>query len=355
MFSVNNQLLIAIFFIAVSPVLYGSDLIFSRNARTYELQTSTLITKSMAYSCLGIKIMPDGLPCNPAMTPFARKANLGVEVQLSNGYSAFDKVRKLTGGEFSQELVDSLFDQGRIIQIETLADVTFKSNFLNGQYKPISLKGFSVVRNEANPDVEISTMDETGFTFQSGFEIYDQLFVGAQVRSLQRKFIKKRFQLIELATQDGRDLLKPKKQNVTYIEPSLTYFLPFKKWQPRLTYMVFNMGHVSESYEEVYEPVDHQFGFAISPPVWWGELDLTLEYRGLSYTEKDSEKIRLGALYRYGSMYLSGGIDAAGLSGGVYYALDKVNAGVIYSTTQGFNQGESFYTQTVYVQLGWQI
>lgn len=355
MFNVINKIIVFLVISSFAPILMGADLFFSRNARTYELQSSTLIMKSMAYSCLGIRILPDGLPCNPAMTPFTTKSSLGVEVQLSNGYSSFDKVRKLTGGEFNQELVDSLFEQGKIIQIEATADVTFKSKFLNGQYKPVSTKGFSVVRNEANPDVEISTMDETGFTFQSGFELYEQLYLGAQIRLLQRKFIKKRFQLVELATQNGRDLLKPNKQNVTYIDPALTYFIPFKKWQPRVTYMVANLGQVSERYDEINEPVDHQFSLAVSPPVWWGALDLTLEYRSLSYSEDDSEKIRFGALYGYGSMYLSGGIDAAGLSGGVYYALDKINAGVIYSTTKGFKEGESFYTQTVYVQLGWQI
>jgi hypothetical protein len=54
-------------------------------------------------------------------------------------------------------------------------------------------------------------------------------------------------------------------------------------------------------------------------------------------------------------MYLTGGIDTNGISGGVFYSLDKINAGIVYSTTQGAGQEESFYTQTVYVQLGWQL
>lgn len=51
----------------------------------------------------------------------------------------------------------------------------------------------------------------------------------------------------------------------------------------------------------------------------------------------------------------TGGIDSNGISGGVFYGLDKINAGIVYSTTQLVNEGESFYTQTVYAQLGWQL
>lgn len=332
----------------------AQSLAFSRNARTFETEHSTLVTKGMANACLTVTLIPDGLPCNPAMTPLNPKPSLGAEVQLSNGFAALDNVRKLLDGKITQELVDTLFSQGQIIQIEANADLNFHSKYLAGQYTPISVKGFSVVRNEANPDVELFAIEEKGFRFQSGYEATDGFFVGGQIRTVSRKFIKQHFKLAATATEAGKDLLKPKEQNVTYFEPAATYIFA-NSWKPKIALMVVNGGIVSEKYDELPEPIEVQGGFGISPPVMWGTLDLSLEYRSMTYEEEDIKKIRFGALYHYGSMYLTGGIDANGVSGGVYYSLDKINSGIVYSTTQLTNQGESFYTQTVYVQLGWQI
>lgn len=345
---------ITLFLFFIEAKSESLDLAFSRNARTFETQHSTLVMKGLANSCLTMPIIPDGLPCNPSMTPLKSKSGLNAEVQLSNGYSALNNVRKLIDGKITQELTDTLFSQGKIIQIEASTDVNFYSKYLSGQYSPISVKGFSVVRNEANPDVDLYAVEEKGFTFQSGIEAYNNLYLGAQVRSLSRKFIKQRFKLVSLGTQNGQDILKPKEQTVLYLEPGLTYFLS-KEWQPRISIFVANLGTVSKKYDEFSEPVEGQFGFGFSPPVLWGNLDVSLEYRSMTYEESDLKKIRVGTLYHFGSMFLSGGIDSNGISSGVFYSLEQVNAGIVYSTTQFDNKGESFYTQTVYVQLGWQI
>lgn len=331
-----------------------SSLAFSRNARTYETQHSTLVTKSLAGACLTMTTIPDGLLCNPAMTPVNSKSAFGAEALLSNGYSSLENIRKLLSGSVTQELVDTLFTKGKILQLEATLDINFQSKYLNGQYSPLSVKGFSVIRNEANPEVDLYSIEENGFTFQSGYEVYSGLFLGAQVRSLNRKFIKQRFKLAALGTQAGKDLLQPKTQSVTYLEPGMTYFFN-KSWKPRVSLFVANAGIKSEHYDEILEPVEGQVGFGISPPMQWGSLDLSLEYRSLSYEESDLQKFRLGAMYKFGAMYLTGGIDQSGISGGVLYSLDKINAGIVYSTTQFTNDEENFYTQTVYVQFGWQL
>jgi hypothetical protein len=329
------------------------DLAFSRNARTFETQHSSLVTKGLAHSCLTITDIPDGLPCNPAMTPLLKKPVLNVELLLSNGYSALNNVRKLLDGKITQELVDNMFAEGKILQIEANGDINFKSRFLNAAYTPMTIKGFSVFRNEANPDVELSVLEEKGFTFQSGIEVFDDFYAGLQLRALKRKFIRQRFQVVDLGTPEGQEMLKPKEQSATYIEPGLTYFLA-ETWRPRISVMVANLGFLSDEYEELPTPVETQFGIGISPPVGWGDLEISLEYRSMSYEEEPMNRFRAGALYHFGSMYLNGGVDANGLSGGVYYGLEKFNAGIMYSTTR-FVSEEEFYTQTVYVQLGWQI
>lgn len=299
-------------------------------------------------------IIPDGLPCNPAYTPMNTKPSLGAEILLSNGYSSLENMRKLLDSQLTQDLADTLFSKGKIIQIESNIDINFRSKYLSGQYSPTSIKGFSVIRNEANPDVDLYAVEEKGFNFQSGYEIFNNFYAGAQVRFVDRKFIRKQFKLVSLGTQEGKDLLKPKEQKATYIEPAISWTFA-KAWKPRVSIMVVNLGTVSETHDELKSPMEPQVGFGFSPPVYWGDLDISIEYRSMNYDESDFDKLHIGSLYRFGSMFLTGGIDTNGISSGVYYSLDKLNAGIMYSTTRFVNDNEDFFTQTVYMQLGWQI
>jgi len=331
-----------------------ADLAFSRNARTFETQHSSLVVKGIAHSCLTTTLIPDGLPCNPAMTPLNKKPSLGAEALLSNGFSTLKNVKSLVNGKINDEMIETLFSEGQIMQIESNIDINFLSKYLNAQFSPLSIKGFSVVRNEANPDIDLYAIEEDGFTFQTGYEFFDDFFAGVQIRASRRKFIRQRFKLVALGTQEGKDLLKPKLQNAVYFEPGVTWFFG-DEWKPRVSFFLANVGNLSEKYEELNTPVEGQFGFGFAPPMPWGDLELSLEYRSMNYEEKDFQKLRFGSIYKFGSMYLTGGLDVNGVSGGVFYYLDKINAGVIYSTTKYINENENYFTQTVYLQLGWQI
>lgn len=158
--------------------LGAEDLSFSRNARTFETQQSSLVIKGLAHSCLTMTTIPDGLLCNPAHTPFNKKSSLGIELLLSNGSKNLTNLQKLINGNVSQELVDTLFLEGQTIQIEANAEIYFQSKYLSGRYTPLTVKGFSIVRNEANPDIELYAIEENGFAFQSGYEVYNDFYVG---------------------------------------------------------------------------------------------------------------------------------------------------------------------------------
>lgn len=330
-----------------------AELAFSRNARTYETVHSSLVMKGVGHACLGLLVVRDSLPCNPAWTAFSKESDLGVSLLLSNGAAALDKVKPLLDKQITQEQIESLFKDSKVLQIEANADLYFRSKYLNGRFTPDTVKGFFVIRNEANPDIEIFAIEEKGFEFQSGIEVYSNLFVGAQLRFLTRNFIRRQFKLLDLATPEGSQLLRAKNQNATYLEPGVAYIFP-GRWRPRVSVLMANLGWVSETFEELPNRAELQPGFGISPPLAWGTLDLTLDYRSLSFEEADLEKLRYGAAYHFGAMTLTAGLDANGLSGGVYYALLNLNAGLIYSTTKFLND-DDYFSETVYVQLGWQI
>lgn len=347
------QLILAIL-VLVIPLSSIAELSFSRNARTFELQHLNLVTKGLAGACLTMDSLQDGMLCNPSMTSLYKKPSLGAQLQLSNGYASYGKVKQITEGQLTEELIDQLFTDGQVVQIETLVDLNFRSPYLFAQYTPFSLKGLTAVRNEANPEAEISAFEETGLTLQSGYEFFEGFHLGIQTRILERKFVKQRFKLLVLGTDEGKNILKPKQQSVQYFDPAATWIIS-NNWKPKLSLMVMNLGFSSEQYDEFPEPVEPQLAVGLSPPVGWGDLDLELAYRSMTYEESDLNKLRFGALYRFGSMNLTSGIDNNGASAGVYYTIDKFNSGILYSTTKTSSEEQDFYSQTVYVQLGWQI
>lgn len=333
---------------------FADSLAFSRNARTNELIQSSLTVKGLAHACLTIHQIPDSLPCNPAFIPLIQKSGLGAALLISNGYSNYESVQSLLGGDLTQETVNRLFGPDRILQIEAGADINFISPYLAGRFIPKSIKGFSAVRNEANPIAEVSLFEESGFAFQSGYQLSESWFVGAQLRTLERKFIRKQFQITELATPQGKDLLKAKEQTAFFVDPAISYIATdFHKLT--LSFMLYNLGSAKPVAEEINEPVQAQFGLGISPPLRWGKLQLGLDYRQIAENASDEEHLHLGALYTYGAMNISMGIDKQGASVGIFYLLDKVNAGILYSSTRLLKPDEEFYTQTVYLQVGWQI
>lgn len=334
----------------------SSKLSFTQNARTLETGYSNLIEKSLANACLSIVDSPDSLPCNPATIPLINKPDFGAEALVSNGFEALKNTQLLLSGNLNQEVADTLFKKNSEIQIEGNGDVHFRSPYLAGRYVPLTVKGFTIVRNEANPEVEIQAMQESGFTFQTGTKLFGNLYGGIQTRFLSRKYINQQFKLVDLATQDGANLLTPQQQNITYIEPGL--YLPFESylWSPRISFFVANLGFVTPYDPTLNQPPEAQLSFAVTPPMRWGRLDLDLDIKRLSiYDTQPTDMLHFGALYHFGSLYLSGGLDHFGASSGIFYTLEKINAGILYSTTKTTTTEESFYTQTVYVQIGWQI
>lgn len=330
-----------------------SDLAFSRNARTFETQQGSLTVKSLAFACLGLQEVPDGLPCNPAMTPKPGKGTLKASGLISNGYSNLAKTRRLIDGDVDQGLLDDLFSEERILQVESNADVMFTSPYLNSKFTPVSYKFFSVARNDANPDVELFAVEEQGLTIQSGFS-YGHFDFGIELRKTDWKFIRQRFKLLSLSTPQGREAIKHKTQTAYFAQPAVNYNIPLA-WNPRLAVQIVNLGSVNVKYDEFKHPTEAQVGFGISPPMPYGNLEILLDYKSLSYEETGAEKLHLGALYKYGTMNLGFGLDNNGGSIGVFYGLEQINAGILFSSTQLPWREDDYFAQTVYVQVGWQL
>ncbi len=340
-----------LFFIAALLAGIGAQ---ARTARTFETIHSTLIMKSMAHSCLALTSLPDGLPCNPAMTPLNQNKNLRGQFLVSDGYNSVKNLKTVVDGEVSQELVDGFFSEERILQIEASTDIMYRSPEMNVQLTPLAIRGFSEIRNESNPDINLYAVEEKGLRFQSGYQFSPDFLLGFQVRVLNRKVVSQNFNLFALGTEAGQGLLEPVHQSILFLEPGATFLLG-DDWSPRLSVMVANLGYVSRRYPNIPNSVEPQIGFGVTPPTTEGTLDLTVEFRSLTFQESGSDRLHLGALYRVNEFYYSAGIDAHGSSAGVHYEHRHFDTGLIFTTTRTLKEKETFDSNNLYFQIGLQI
>jgi hypothetical protein len=310
--------------------------------------------KGLAHACLTMMVIPDGLPCNPAMLPLLPKKRLSIEATLSNGYATLERMRKLLAQQLSQENLDDLFASDKVLQIEGNAEIDIVTPRFAAAYTPFNAKYFSVVRNEANPDVEVTAVQEQNGIVQTGMRVTDFLYVGLTAKAFSRKFVKNRVRAVDLGTDAGKDALRLQNQDGVFFTPAATVIFP-GEYKPRLALAVANLGWVNGDTDNLWEPIDVQGGAGITFPLGWAEVDVDVDYRSLSYDESAGQRFHLGSMLRFGVMSLYGGVDNFGFSGGVFYALEQVNAGITFSTTQTPWGSNDYYANTVYLQVGWQI
>lgn len=321
------------------------------SARTFETVHSTLLMKSMANACLGLTIQPDGLPCNPAMTPLAPKKSFRAQVLASDGYRTVRDLKTVVDGEVSQEMVDTFFSREKVLSVEASSDLMYRSPEMNVQLTPIAIRGFSEVHNESNPDIDLYAVEEKGLRFQAGTQWDEEFLFGFQIRVLNRKVIRRSFNIFELGTEAGREILQPADQGVLFLEPGATVLLG-GDWNARVSGMITNFGVISRPYPNIPVSVEPQVGFAISPPVEEGNLDFTLDYKSLSFQEKGADKLHLGVLYRHNEFYYSAGIDAHGSSAGINYENRFLNAGLMFATTRTLKERDALDNNNIYLQVG---
>lgn len=352
----GHLLLVRVFILLFLNVsVLAVEITSSRNARTIESYHSSLVTKSVAHACLSMTLIPDSIPCAASMSVKNAKSYLGVNGLISNGYDNYQKISSILDGEVDQEFVDVIFGDTKTLQFEANTELYFRSRYLNASFSPYQVSYFSVVRNEANPDVGLHASKDEGFVFQGAYAFWDErLSLGVQFRTITSEYIHQQFKLLDLATEEGKKQLQPLKITRTYLEPSATYFSK-TDWQWRLTAVMANALVSGERDADIHPKVHPELSVGLTPYDGWGSLEVSLDYRNFLVSEENSDKFHLGIIYNFAAMYLSSGFDKAGSSLGLFYKVEQINAGVLYTTTQ-FPQGSSDnYAQTVYVQFGCQL
>ncbi len=323
-----------------------------RNPRTFSLNYSSLAIKSVAFSCLAWDDIPDDLPCQPALLTFQKKPRFVANGSLSNGYQSLAKARRLLANDLDAEFMNDLFSQDRILEVEANASMHFLSQYLSAKYLLYGLQFYSTQRNQANPQVDMLASESKQWVIQTAYPFSDMISVGLQLRSQQDKIVRKSFHLTELGTDNGKDLLQPKDYSRLYAEPGVA--LSGTNW--RLSLLGAGLLVDGDTTEDIDEKAEAQLGASYGFNALSGRFDLSVDYKSLSYTENDeSQKLHWGARYKYGVLSLMGGADSWGLSGGLFFSIEKIYSGILYSTSQVPWRKSEEYAQTTYIEMGWQL
>jgi len=305
----------------------------------------------MAFSCLAMADVADDIPCQPALLRHEKKSKFMANGLISNGYQSLSKARRLLANDLDSDFMNSLFSEDKIIEVETNPSLMFTSPYLSGKYLLYGLQFSSTQRNQANPEIQMFATDSKLFILQSAYSLNSYIDIGLQLRSQTDNIVKKTFRLVDLGTDNGKNLLKPQTYSRVFAEPGFAVTL--NNWR----FSVLGAGLIvsGDTKGDFEDTAEAQAGVGYSTTVGDGLLDLYVDYKSLTYLEKPEEKFHSGLRYRYGALSLLGGLDYFGVSGGVLFSIEKLYSGIIYSTSQVPWRPSEEYAQTTYIELGWQL
>jgi hypothetical protein len=257
----------------------------------------------------------------------------------------------LLSNDLDSEFLSDLFSQDRILEVEANASMHFISQYVSAKYLLYGLQFYSTQRNQSDPQIDMLATESKQWIVQTGYQFSPIVSVGLQLRSQQDKIVRKSFRLADLGTDNGKDLLKPKDYSRLYAEPGIV----LGGSDLKLSLLGAGLLVDGETTDDINERGEAQVGASYGFAALSGRVDLSVDYKSLTYTEEDSQKLHWGARYKYGALSLLGGVDAWGVSGGLFFSIEKIYSGILYSTSQVPWRKSEEYAQTTYIELGWQI
>lgn len=313
------------------------------NSRSVMGQSSSLLIKGMGGACLAMENLVDSMPCNPAFVSKEKNPRLLGNLMISNGYDNLDKVRILLNQKPGLDSARSLLQGKQPLDIEFQSGVTFFSNKLNGMYQIGHSQLYSNMVGDVNPNIQLMTYSGENLVLQWGNEFQPNIFFGLTGRYSNIKFINKSFQLFDVATEEGKNLLDPVTRSFVSFDTGFGY----KTSNFTFSYLIRGFSEPQIEALGLGEP-DHQVGLVYTPmnDIDAGKIDLLLDFK--------KKLVNAGIKYEYGVMSLVGGLNDYGSSAGMFFFIKKMFSGIVFSNTHlPWKKNES--VNSVFTQFGIQI
>jgi hypothetical protein len=231
-----------------------------------------VVQRTLGHSCSTVQNVDFILPCNPAFIESDQDRFFTAGLYIGSEYETLDNINDIINGPHDEALIQDLFAEKQVIQAEASGDLVYRHRWLGASITPLRATYFSVVRNQTYPVVAIHAMKEQTIRVMTGTEVDKNHRLGIQLRAVKREFVQDEFTLFEAITAP-ESVLERKEQNAFYAEPGYVYTWKELSWEPRVAFLLGNIGVVSQRYEEVDATPILDSGFGLAPPVGYGELE----------------------------------------------------------------------------------
>lgn len=282
------------------------------------------------------------------------KGYFAANIFFGDDYEILYKNKDAIEADDKMILAESLLSERDPVSFSGSANLWWRGETLALIYQPLRLTYFSLVKNQAYPDIVIHAMQEQSMAVQWGGFLNSDLRIGLQARLIDRKFVHEEFNLFDAIPEMDRHLVL-RSQKLILIEPGFVYEVhgdeDVEQWRPLLTANLTNIGFADHLYDDVPSRAVLDTGFSLSPPIAFGDWELGLNYRWASQIDGD-KKMRLASQYRLGLAGFLFAIDQDQWSFGVISNYRSVSAGLMYERTRAENiDGQSKYEDSGYVEF----
>lgn len=317
---------------------------------------SNFMSQALGEGCMSFDFASGTLPCNPGFIAMKRDSHLKANIFFGNNFQASKEISAIIDGSADQTTIHNLFVSEKHSEIEAIFELGYLTETWGISISPLRAQSTLHSRNPALPEISLFATQEESIQFQIGSYLGHDFFFGTQVRSIHRKLVARQFFLIEAATEDGLNLVKPLDQQILFIEPSLVFAPENTEWNPQVYLSIrdFNIRDHSQELANI-GPATH-VGISGQSDFGYGRLGLGLDLNWNSDYEQITQSATVSSFFQFGILRLLGHFSEDSQGTGFQVLSDWMQIGLVTNSQKlRLGWGESATEQNTYLTLGAEI
>lgn len=325
-------------------------------SRAQRAGRSSFMSQALGEGCMSFDFSAGALPCNPGSIAMKRNSHLNANIFFGNNFQASKEITKIIEGSADQSTIHNLFGSEKHSEIEAYFELGYLSETWGLSVSPLRAQSTLHSRNPALPEISIFATQEESIQFQLGSYLGHDFFFGTQVRSMHRKLVARQFFLIEAATEDGLNLVKPIDQQILFIEPSLVFAPENTEWSPQIYLSVrdFNIRDHNQELSDI-GPATH-VGISGQSDYGYGRLGIGLDLNWNSDYLEVSQSATISSFFQFGILRLLAHFSEDSHGTGFQVLSDWMQIGLVTNSQKlHLGWGDTATEQNTYLTLGAEI
>ena len=342
--------------LAITFLFFSCIALATEKSHAIFLSEYGVTSASLGSTCAVFPIASDALFCSPIWIATEKNDKPGFKGNFffGNDISNTGETMRLASGNASAADVKSIFSTHQNSYLSSNLELGYTASTWAFSYIPARVIYYSQFNNEALPELHLFASVEKEARAQMASYVQNDVFLGLQLRYINRKFISGQFFLTDVLAENGNSLLESKNQDNVFLEPSIAYIPDGNDWTPSVVASVENLGWISKNYNEFPSSPKLNLGSSI---VLFQQGKQKLAAGINAGYDRDSRDIisplGIGSIYQYGALRLSGSLHEYRSSAGFIVVYKNVETGLVYvNQTVDSNGFKNLKVQNVYMTLG---